>query len=115
MIYTDPDDGSSSDVINVVLCAPVPGDPNSVVTLEQFVAVLDYAAQANAIDTLQAGFEIGVESVVVAESPTPDIVPTESVPTTTTTGASGVSGNTYVSPTWGYSLRWDEYWTVNRE
>ena len=53
--------------------------------------------------------------MVVAESPTPDVAPTESATTTTTTGASGVSGNTYVSPTWGYSLSWDENWTVNRE
>ena len=54
------------------------------------------------------------QAVVPTESAT-EIAPEPTATTAATTGTTGTtSGNTYVSPTFGYSLTWDDTWTLIR-
>lgn len=101
--YTDPNDGSVTNYIDYAACTPLAGQ-DVIVSLEQFVTIEDFREQAAAMDDLRGSFV-----------PNIDVVAQPITPTATAGQASNVSGNTYTSPLFGYSLTWDDTWSVVTE
>jgi hypothetical protein len=115
MTYTDEETGEATDYINYAACSEIPGQ-NAIVSLEQFVPVVDFRAQQAAMDELRAGFA-PAGAVLADQTPTPGVEgsPTavvEESPTAIAGQTSNVVGTTYTSPTFGYSLTWDETFEV---
>jgi len=114
--YTDPKDGSVTDYINYASCSQLPAD--AIVSLEQFVPVSEFRAQVDAMDELRASFDPNTGMVIVEETPTSVVVeasPTAVAVVVTPTAGAGspnVVGDTYTSPTFGYSLTWDDTYEV---
>ncbi|MCC6943064.1 MAG: hypothetical protein IT335_00725 [Thermomicrobiales bacterium] len=131
-----PDSGDPITYVNYAACSVLPGQ-NGIASLEQFVPIGDFAAQVAIMDELRASFSLtGQGSSVPVATETPVVSGPEPTPTSgfdvptptpvtgvvapTETAASGqpggnVVGNTYTSPTFGYSLTWDDSWSVTAD
>ncbi len=141
MTFTN-DQGEATPYVNYVGCSAIPGQ-DAIVALEQFVPIAEFRTNVDAMDELRGAFSMGggvvepvgtatpVETAVAVETPTPgftDPTPTagvdvpsptpgfaEPTPTAVAEQTSNVAGNTYTSPTFGYSLTWDDSWSVIAE
>ncbi|CAN5740688.1 hypothetical protein BH23CHL5_BH23CHL5_12930 [soil metagenome] len=100
MTYTDTSSGSAVELVNYVSCSVLP-QQNAVVSLEQAVGLASFAPQIGAMDSLRQGFQM----------------PTGQNQTTTagTNPEAPGPSNGYTSPTFGYSLTWDDAWTIEEE
>ncbi len=100
MTYTDASSGSTVDLVNYVACSVLP-QQSAVVSLEQVVGLALFAPQIGAMDSLRQGFQLASDQNQTTTTGTAPEVP----------GAS----NGYTSPTYGYSLTWDDSWTIREE
>lgn len=96
MTQTNPVTAEVVDLVSYVACSELP-DQGAVVTLEFIVKIADFPDQAAAMDSLREAF-------VPAGQALPPQEP-----------GSAVTGNSYLSPSYGYSLSWDEGWSVDEE
>jgi hypothetical protein len=132
---TESSSGSSLDLVNFVACSHIPGQ-SAIVSLEQVVEPETFDQLKPEMDALRQGFALSatgqpttpsIESTPTTPSleatQTPMAVGTESASATvvatesagTETAGSAVVGSTYTSPSYGYTLTWDETWTVDQE
>lgn len=129
MTFTD-ESGTATTYVDYAACSAMP-DQSAIVSLEQFVPLAEFAAQSGEMDLLRAGFTPAGSTVAPVQTPattmiTPTpivgaatITPTTGVPPVAPTATAGqtsnVVGNTYTSPTFGYSLTWNDSWSVVNE
>ena len=123
--YTNQSDLITTDYVIDVLCAPIPSQPDYLVTLKQTVKTAERAEKENAVSVLQDGFSLtdgasadstpstGLPTVEPAATlaPLPTAAPATPTPTPSPS-PEPQPDSMYVSPTYGYGLSWDVTWKI---
>ncbi len=115
MTFTNPESSVATEVANYASCSVIQGGA-ATVSLEQFVAVVDFRNQVALMDELRNAFVLNAGSVALEPSPTmPATAPGQTPGPETQTTSAAIEGNTYTSPAFGYQLTWNELWSVDFE